>query len=138
MNLTALKIDVFVQYTLLIVMIISFCSLFGIFLAIALEVSLGIYQSLHVLYFGFVLQKDWAKQHLAHIGIFIIIGIFLAFLGAAVDSLILLAMAYITLVPIAMAAWYCHKVRQHYKIAAQLPTSAWEDEDILDANLDQF
>lgn len=138
MNLTALKIDAYLQYFVLIVMIIAYFSLFGVFLGVGLEISLGFYQCLHVLYFGFVLKKDWAKQHLINICIFIVVGCLFGLLATAIEAIVFLVMIYIILVPIAMAVWYCSKVKKHYKMVANLPTNIWEDEDILDAHLDQL
>ncbi len=141
MNTTALKIDSYLQYVLFIAMIICFCSLFGIFMGILSELFLGAYQTVHAVYFGLVLQKTWARQHLFNIGIFIAFGCFLGILANVFDIVAVLTMAYITLVPIGMAGWYCHQVRQHYKKVAHLPHNYGGDEgheDILDANLDNL
>lgn len=135
MNNTALQIDVKLQYFLVIFMVVCFCSIIGIIIGLLLEIAVGTYQTLHALYFGLVLQKDWAKQHLINIGIFIVVGYFLSILVPSYGSL---AGIYLILVPLGMAVWYVFQVRQHYQQVSQLHHHPSEHEDILDADLDQL
>lgn len=107
------QIDVFLQRLLFTAIIVCCCSIYGLFIGIGLELILGAYQCLHVLYFGLICKKDWAQKHLIHIGIFsssiIILSPFTHLL-----EIQLLLIPYLLLVPIGLARWYIQQVRQYY------------------------